>query len=113
MGIRARQVQRGFGEHRNRQHKREKEKEKLQEKDDTRFPLASVYAQDNEQLGQLSRSDGTELSPFLFGRLLSTDVGGFLFFDCWRWQAGARSKVVVTWLFPVILKYIFKEAFLN
>jgi hypothetical protein len=43
------------------------------------FPLASVYAQDNEQLGQVSRSDGAELSPFLVGRLISTDVGGFIF----------------------------------
>ncbi len=99
-------MQRGFGD---RPHKREREQEASRERRHT-FPLASVYAQDNEQLGQVSRSDGAELSPFLFGRLLSTDVGDF-FFDCWRWQVGARSKVVGTWLFPVILKYIFKETY--
>jgi hypothetical protein len=57
---------------------REREEEASRERRHT-FPLASVYAQDNEQLGQVSRSDGAELSPFLFGRLLSTDVGGFFF----------------------------------
>ncbi len=73
-------MQRGFGEHRNRQHKREKEKKKLQEKDDTRFPLASVYAQDKKTTGTGVKIGRRRIESVFIRTVVINRCWGILFF---------------------------------